>query len=408
MGFRDRVLSAISHGWDAFNNTREIFDSGPGYSSRPDRPRIRSGSDKTIVSSIYTRLAVDASSVAFRHVRLDEMGRYFEDIDSGLNNCLTVEANIDQTGVHLLRDTFFTMFDKGVCAIVPVRTSLDPTYSTGWNILDMRVGEIVQFYPKKVKVRLYNDDAGKYQDVVLDKKQVAVVENPFYSVMNEPNSTLQRLTRKISLLDTVDEAAGSGKLDMIIQFPHTIKSEARRQQAEQRRSEIEFQMKGAQYGIAYIDGTEKITQLNRPSENNLLAQIEYLTAQVYTQLGLTPDIMNGTADKDVMLNYMNRTISPFLDAVRDSMHRTFLSKTARTQRQAVRYFINVFKLIPLTELAELGDKFTRNEIMTANELRQVLGLAPSGDKKADMLRNSNMPEKDLGRDAPAQEEEVTV
>lgn len=407
MGFRDN----LKHAWDAFNNRavdEPAFDSGMGYGVRPDRPVMRYGTEKTIVSSIYTRLAVDASSVRFSHVRLDKMGRYLEEIDSGLNYCLTVEANVDQSGTHLLRDIFFTLFDDGHVAIVPVRTSLNPATSSGWNILDLRAGKIVQYYPRHVKVRLYNDNTGKFEDLKLEKKNVAVVENPFHTIMNSPSSTLQRLTRKISLLDAVDEASSSGKLDIIIQFPHRIRSESMRTSAEQRRQEIEFQLKGSQYGIAYMDGTEKITQLNRPSENNLLTQIEYLTAQVFTQLGLTPEIMNGTADKDVMLNYMNRTISPLLDAVRDSMHRAFLTKTARTQKQAVLYFIDVFKLIPLGDLAEIGDKFTRNEIMTANEIRQIVHLPPSQDQKADQLRNSNMPEKDLGRDAPPQPEEVTV
>jgi hypothetical protein len=328
-----------------------------------------------------------------RHVRQDDQKRYLEDIDSGLNTCLTVEANIDQAARAFRQDIAMTLFDRGVAALVAVDTSINPEESGGYDILTLRVGEVVTWYPKHVRVSVYNESTGEREEVTIHKSAVAIIENPLYSVMNEPNSTLQRLLHKLNLLDSIDEQSASGKLDLIIQLPYVIKSEARRQQAEQRRADIEFQLKGSQYGIAYTDGTEKITQLNRPAENNLMAQVEYLTAMLYGQLGLTEEVMNGTADEKAMLNYWNRTIEPVLTAVVEGMRRTFLTKTARTQKQDVVFFRDPFRLVPIENIAEIADKFTRNEIMTSNEIRQVVGLAPHKDPKADKLVNSNMPQR---------------
>jgi hypothetical protein len=330
------------------------------------------------------------------HVRQDDDKRFLEEIDSGLNNCLTVEANIDQAATHFRRDIAMTLFDEGTAALVPVDTNLDPTKSGGYDIQTIRVGTIVQWYPTKVLVSLYNQEKGRREEILLDKKLVAIVENPLYSVMNEPNSTLQRLIRKLNLLDAVDEVSSSGKLDIIIQLPYIIKSDARRAQAEQRRKDIEFQLKGSEYGIAYTDGTEKITQLNRPAENNLMSQVEYLVNLLYSQLGLTAEVMNGTADEKAMLNYYNRTIDPILVAIKEAMHRTFLTKTARSQNQAIDYFKDTFKLVPISELAEIADKFARNEILSSNEIRQIIGFRPSQDPNADQLRNSNMPQAGTG------------
>jgi len=339
-------------------------------------------------------LSIDVSSVDIRHVRLNDEEQYVEDIDSGLNNCLTLEANIDQAARAFRQDIAKAMFTQGTAAIVPVDTTIDPTISGGFDVKTLRVGEIVTWYPRHVRVSVYNDRTGRREEIILEKRFVAVVENPLYDVMNEPNSTLQRLIRKLSLLDTVDEASSSGKLDIIIQLPYAIKSEARRTQAEQRRTDMEFQLKGSKYGIAYADSTEKITQLNRPAENNLLKQIELLTDQLYSQLGLTPDVMNGTANEQTMLNYNNRTIEPILAAIAGAMKRTFLTKTARSQKQSVEYFRNPFRLVPIGDIAEIADKFTRNEIMSSNEMRAVIGIKPSKDPKADELRNSNMPQPD--------------
>lgn len=386
----------LKHAWNAFLNRDEKYivrpyEMGSGYSTRPDRVRLHVSNERSIISSIYTRLSVDVASVAIRHVKLDEKGRYLEDLTSGLNECLTVEANIDQAARHFRQDIAMTLFDKGVAAIVPVDTSLDPSTSGSYDIKTLRVGEIVQWYPRHVRVSLYNEGTGRREEVVLEKKFVAIVENPLYAVMNEPNSTLQRLIRKLNLLDYVDEQSSSGKLDLIIQLPYVVKSEARRASAEQRRKDIEFQLKGSQYGIAYTDGTEKITQLNRPAENNLLAQIDKLIALLYSQLGLTEDVMNGTADEAAMLNYYNRTVEPIVSATVEALHRSFLTKTARTQRQAIVYFRDPFKLVPVGQIAEIADKFTRNEILSSNEIRQIIGIQPSSDPKADELRNSNMP-----------------
>lgn len=401
------IGSRLKHAWNAFidedkeHRIHAYEEYGSSYGYRPDRVRMITTNERSIVTSIYTRLSIDVASVGIRHVRLDEEDRFIDVIDSGLNNCLTVEANIDQAARAFRQDIAATLFDKGVAAIVPVDTTVNPSLSGGFDIKTLRVGDIVQWYPKHVKINLYNEATARREEIVLEKKFVAIVENPLYSIMNEPNSTLQRLIRKLSLLDIVDEQSSSGKLDLIIQLPYVIKSEARRQQAEQRRKDIEFQLKGSQYGIAYTDGTERITQLNRPAENNLLKQVEYLTALLYGQLGLTQEIMNGTADEKAMLNYNNRTIEPVLDAIVEAMRRTFLTKTARSQRQTINYFRDPFKLVPVNDIAEIADKFTRNEILSSNEIRSVIGFQPSKDPKADKLQNSNMP-------APSEEASSTT
>jgi hypothetical protein len=367
------------------------WDGGAAYGSRPDRIRLRFSNERSIIASIFTRLSIDVASIDIRHVRLDAEKRYLEDIDSGLNNCLTLEANIDQAARHFRQDIALTLFDKGTCAIVPVDTTINPSVSGAFDIKTLRVGEIVGWFPQHVRVSVYNEAKGYREELTLEKKFVAIIENPLYSVMNEPNSTLQRLIRKLNLLDVVDEQSSSGKLDMIIQLPYVIKSEARRQQAEQRRKDIEFQLKGSQYGIAYTDGTEKITQLNRPAENNLMKQVEYLMNLLYSQLGLTPDVMNGTADEKAMLNYYNRTIEPIVAAAVEAMRRTFLTKTARSQNQSILYFRDPFKLVPVEQIAEIADKFTRNMIATANDIRVAIGWRPAKDSSADKLKNANMP-----------------
>lgn len=376
------------------------------YGGRPDRPRMHYSHERSIITSIYTRIAIDLASVHIKHVRLDEQSRYLQDMDSGLNNCLTVEANLDQGSRDFRQDIAMTLCDKGYLAVVPVDTSLNPNVTASYDIHTMRVGEIVAWYPKHVGVSLYNEETGRREELVLDKRNVAIVTNPLYSIMNEPNSTLQRLIRKLNLLDAVDEASASGKLDLIIQLPYVIKSEARRQQAEQRRTDIEDQLKGSAYGIAYTDGTEKITQLNRPAENNLMAQITFLTTMLYGQLGLTEEVMNGTADEKTTLNYWNRTIEPMAAAITESLHRSFLTRTARTQKQAIRFFRDPFKLVPIDNIAEIADKFTRNEVMSSNEIRQVIGMVPSSDPKADQLVNSNMPTGDTALPSGKGEEAV--
>lgn len=394
-----RVGTALKHAWNVFSNQEQnrnepytdYYGSG-AYGYRPDRIRLRVPNERSIISSIYTRLSIDVASVDIRHVRLDDQKRYVADIDSGLNNCLTVEANIDQAARAFRQDVALTLFDKGVAVLVPVDTTLSPEQTGGFDILTLRVGEVVTWYPKHVKISLYNEATAQREEITLQKSAVAIIENPLYSVMNETNSTLQRLLQKLNLLDVIDEGNASKKLDLIIQLPYVIKSEARRQQAEQRRTDIEFQLKSSQYGIAYTDGTEKITQLNRPAENNLLPQIEFLTAMLYGQLGLTEEVMNGTADEKAMLNYWNRTIEPILNAIVESMRRSFLTKTARTQKQSILFFRDPFRLVPIENIAEIADKFTRNEIMTSNEMRQVVGMAPHPDPKADQLLNSNMPQ----------------
>lgn len=395
-----KIGSVLKHAWNVFSNQEqsarlrpftEYYGTGSYGTSRPDRTRYwRSANDRSIISSIYTRICIDVASIDMRHVRLDDEDRYLEDIDSGLNNCLTLEANIDQAARALRQDIAMTLFDEGVAAVVPVDTSISPDESGSFDILTLRVGKIVGWYPKHVRVNLYNEAVAMRQEITLPKSQIAIIENPLYSVMNEPNSTLQRLFHKLSLLDAVDEQSASGKLDLIIQLPYVIKSEARRQQAEARRADIEFQLKGSQYGIAYTDGTEKITQLNRPVENNLMGQVEFLTTMLYGQLGITDAIMNGTADEKVMLNYWNRTVEPILSAVTEEFKRKFLTKTARTQKQSVMFFRDPFRLVPIENIAEIADKFTRNEIMTSNEMRQVVGMKPHSDPRADELQNSNL------------------
>jgi putative sterol carrier protein len=400
-----RFGKTLKHAWNVFSNQErkrnspwpvqpgsEVESYGTAYGSRPDRVSLRIPSSRTIISSIYTRLSIDVASIDMRHIKTDAENRYLKDMDSGLNTCLTVEANLDQAARAFRQDVAMTLLDRGVAALVPVDTSISPEKSGGFEILTMRVGDIVTWYPNHVRVNVYNEAIAKRQEITLEKKAVAIVENPLYSVMNEPNSTLQRLLTKLELLDLIDSQTASKQLDLIIQLPYVIKSEARRQQAEQRRKDIEFQLKSSEYGIAYTDGTEKITQLNRPAENNLMGQIEYLTAMLYGQLGLTEEVMNGTADEKAMLNYWNRTIEPILTAMVESMRRTFLTKTARTQRQTIQFFRDPFRLVPIENIAEIADKFTRNEIMTSNEMRQVVGMAPHPDPKADQLLNSNMPQ----------------
>lgn len=390
------LFDKLKHSWNAFVNNRSptnyYNDIGYSYSYRPDRVRFTRGNERSIVTSVYNRIALDVSSIDIKHVRLDENGSFISVIDSGLNNCLTLEANIDQTGRALKQDIVMSMMDEGCIAIVPVDTTVNPT-ETGpgaYDILSMRTGKILEWYPSHVKVRVYNDRTGNKEDIIVPKKTVAIVENPLYAVMNEPNSTMQRLIRKLNLLDFIDEQSGSGKLDLIIQLPYIIKTEARREQAEKRRKDIENQLAGSKYGIAYTDGTEKITQLNRPIENNLMKQIEYLTNMLYSQLGITQSVLDGTADEQTMLNYNNRTIEPIVSAIVDEMKRKFLSKTARSQLQSILFFRDPFKLVPVNNIAEIADKFTRNEILTSNEIRQIIGIKPSNDPKADQLINSNI------------------
>ena len=386
------IGSRFKKAWNIFRNkdpSYEYKDLGISYSYRPERIRFTRGNERTIVTSIYNRIALDVSSITLQHVRLDENDRYLSTINSGLNNCLTLEANIDQTSREFIQDVVMSMFDEGCVAIVPIDTDVDPEISS-FDIDTMRTGKILEWYPRHVKVRVYNDRTGHREDVVCSKESVAIIENPFYSIMNEPNSMVQRLIRKLNLLDVVDEQTSSGKLDLIIQLPYIIKTDARRQQAEKRARDIEDQLASSKYGIAYTDGTEKITQLNRSVENNLLKQIEYLTNLVYGQLGITTSIMDGTADERTMLNYNNRTVEPIISAIVNSMKRRFLTKTARTQRQSIIFFRDPFRLVPVTDLAEIADKFTRNEIMTSNEIRQIVGMKPSDDPSADELRNKNL------------------
>lgn len=400
------IKDRIQHAWNAFLNLDDRFianDIGGSYASRPDRVRFFAGNERSIISSIYTRIAVDVSSIGIRHVRLDEKKRYLEDVDSGLNYCLTVEANIDQPATMFRRDMFMSLLSEGVIAIVPVDTTVNPSVSAGFDVKTMRVGRVVQWYPQHVRVDLYNEKTGRREEITLEKKFVAIVENPLYAVMNDTNSTLQRLIRKLSLLDTTDELVASGKLDLIIQLPYVVKSEGRRKQAEQRRKDVEFQLKGSQYGIAYTDGTEKITQLNRPAENNLLKQVEYLIAMLYTQLGLTPGVMDGTADEKQMKNYLKRTVEPLLTAVVEAMIRTLISKTARSQRQSIMFFPDMFALVSMEVIAEIADKLIRNEVAAPNEIRAAIGWAPSDDPKSDELRNPNMPDESAAAPAPPQD-----
>lgn len=386
------VLDRLRHGWNAFMNRDPTYaqDLGPSYYYRPDRPRFTRGNERSIVTSVYNRIALDASAITIQHVRLDENGRFLSTIDSDLNKCLTLDANIDQTGRAFLQDAVMSMLDEGCVALVPVETDVDPNDTDSYKIFSIRTGKIVEWRPQHVKVRVYDERTGRKEDITISKSSVAIVENPLYAVINEPNSTMQRLIRKLSLLDVTDEQTASGKLDLIIQLPYIIKTEARRQQAEQRRKDIEMQLAGSKYGIAYTDGTEHITQLNRSVENNLMKQVEYLTSMLYSQLGITQTILDGTADEKTMLNYYARTIEPIVSAIVDEMKRKFLTKTARTQRQSIEFFRDLFKLVPVNNIAEIADKFTRNEIMTSNEIRQIVGMKPSDDPKADELINSNI------------------
>ena len=393
------IGSRIKRAWNAFLNRSPTYTRqhvGASYSYRPDRPRLSRGNDRSIITSVYNRIAIDVSSVDMKHCQLDEENRYLEDIDSGLNTCLNLEANIDQTGRSFMQDVIMSMFDEGCVAIVPVDTSADPNLSSSYDILSLRTGKIVDWYPSHVKIKLYNDRTGNKEELIFSKRNVAIIENPFYAIMNEPNSTMQRLIRKLSLLDVTDEQTASGKLDLIIQLPYVIKTDARRKQAEDRRKDIETQLAGSKYGIAYTDGTEKITQLNRSVENNLLAQIESLTNQLFSQLGITQSILDGTADEQTMLNYYNRTIEPIVSAIIDEMKRKFITKTARTQGKSIMAFRDPFKLVPLNNIADMADKFTRNEILSSNEFRQIIGRKPSDDPKADQLVNSNISQPNEG------------
>lgn len=397
MGFVDR----LQHGWNAFmgrDPTQNYQNIGVSSYLRPDRPRFTRGNERSIVTSVYNRIALDVSAISIQHVRLDDNNRLKDQIDSGLNRCLTLSANIDQTGRAFVQDAVMSMLDEGCVAIVPIDTTINPSVSDSYDILSMRTAKVLEWYPSHVKIRVYNEKIGRQEEVVVPKKMVAIVENPLYAVINEPNSTMQRLVRKLGLLDVTDEQTASGKLDLIIQLPYIIKTEARRQQAEERRKNIEMQLAGSKYGIAYTDGTERITQLNRSLENNLMKQIEYLTSMLYSQLGITQSILDGTADEKTMLNYYSRTIEPIVSAIVDEMRRKFLTKTARSQHQSILFFRDPFKLVPVNDIAEIADKFTRNEIMTSNELRQVVGMKPSDDPKADMLINSNLnqPEEKMG------------
>lgn len=386
------LSTRLKTAWNAFRNrdpTMFYKEPGMSYTYRPDRVRFSGGNERSIVTSVYNRIAMDVAAIDIKHCRLDDNGRYIKDMDSELNNCLTLEANIDQTGRAFIQDVVMSMFDEGVVAIVPIETTNDPTITSSYDILSMRTGKIIEWFPRSVKVEVYNDRTGKKEQVILPKKSVAIVENPLYSVINEPNSTMKRLIRKLNLLDAIDEQSGSGKLDLIIQLPYAVKGELKQQQAEKRRNDIIEQLKGP-FGIAYTDGTEKITQLNRPIENNLMKQIEYLTNLLYSQIGMTPSVLDGTADEKTMLNYNNRTIEPIVAAITGAMKRCFLSKTARTQGQTIMSFRDPFKLVPINNIAEIADKFTRNEILTSNEIRQIIGFKPADDPKADQLVNSNI------------------
>lgn len=404
-------LSVIRHAWGLFTNTNNknptVKPEGSSYTISPTRPRFTRGNERTIVTSVYNRIAIDASNIDVMHVRLDDEGRFKEPIKSNLNNCLTVEANIDQSSRSFMLDVVISLLDEGCVAVVPVKTTLNPNNTESYDIDELRTGRIMEWFPKHVLVRLYNDETGMYQDVTLPKSQVAIIENPLYTIMNEPNSTMQRLIHKLSLLDIIDEESSSGKMDLIIQLPYIIKNDTKRSQAEERRKQIEDQLRGSRYGVAYIDGTEKVTQLNRSVENNILKQVEYLTNLLYSQLGLTQTIMDGTADENAMNNYYNRTVEPVVSAIIDEFHRKFLTKTARTQGQAIMFFRDPFKLMSVTSIADTADKFTRNELLTSNEFRQIIGRKPSTDPKADMLLNKNIshaPEEIGGYDKKNQNE----
>ena len=403
------LTNRLQHAWNAFLNRDPTYwraSYGPASYYRPDKIRPTMGNERSMVSSVYNRIALDVAYIDIFHARLDDDGRYTEQISSGLNECLNLSANVDQTGKAFIQDIVMSMMDEGVVAIVPVDTTINPEKSGSFDILSMRTGKIKEWYPEHVTVELYNEKTGRKEDLLLPKNTIGIIENPLYAVMNEPNSTLQRLIRKLNLLDVIDEQSGSGKLDLIIQLPYVIKTPARKQQAEERRRDIEMQLAGSKYGIAYTDGTEKITQLNRPVENNLMKQIEYLTNMLYSQLGLTQEILNGSADEKTMLNYYNRTIEPIVSSIVDEMKRKFLTKTARTQGQSIVYFRNPFKLVPVAELAEISDKLTRNEIASSNEIRQIIGWKPSDEPGADELRNKNLNQskEELAVNQPVQNE----
>ena len=405
-----RIRDRLQHAWNAFvynDNSYTNPQNLGGFSTyKPDRVHFSRGVEKSIVTSVYNRLALDVSSIAIKHVRLDDNGRYIEEINSGLQNCLNLEANIDQTGRAFLQDVVMSMLDEGCVAIVPVDTTVNPAVSGSYEINTMRTGKILEWYPAHVIVRVYNDKKGIHEELTLPKSTIAIIENPLYAVINEPNSTMQRLIRKLNLLDVVDEQTSAGKLDLIIQLPYVIKSEARRKQAEERRKDIEMQLAGSKYGIAYTDGTERITQLNRPAENNLMKQVEYLTNMLYSQLGLTQSILEGSADEKTMLNYYNRTVEPIVSAIVDEIKRKFLTKTARAQKQSIMFFRDPFKLVPVENIAEIADKFTRNEILTSNEIRQIVGMMPSKDPGADELRNKNLNQSTEEMNAEKQPEEI--
>ena len=391
MGIKDR----LQHAWNAFANKDPTYGSYGGYGGylyRPDRPRFSRGNERSIVTAVLNKISIDCAAINIEHVRLDDNNRFVEVMNTGLNKCLTLEANIDQTGRAFIQDAVMSLMDEGCIAIVPVETTLNPNISGGFDITNMRVGKVLEWYPDKVSIRVYNEKTGQKQDIIMPKNTVSIVENPLYAVMNEPNSTMQRLIRKLNILDAIDEQSGSGKLDLIIQLPYLVRSQQRRQQAEERRKAIEDQLSNSKYGVAYTDGTEHVTQLNRSVENNLMSQIEYLTSMLYSQLGITQSVMDGTADDKTMLNYYNRTIEPILSAIVDEMKRKFLTKTARSQKQSIVFFRDPFRLVPVSDLAEIADKMTRNEIMSSNEIRQIVGMKPSDDPKADELRNKNLSE----------------
>lgn len=393
------LISRLKHSWNAFMNrdpTYDYINTGPGYSSRPDRPRFTRGNERTIVTAIYNRIALDVASINISHCKVDNNGRFIETINSSLNKCLNLEANLDQTGRAFVQDIVMSMLDEGSVAIVPVETDISPSKTESYKILSMRTGKIIEWYPNHVKIRLYDERDGEKKDIKLEKKSVAIIENPLYAVINEHNSTMQRLMRKLALLDSMDERMSTGKLDMIIQLPYVIKSETRRKEAERRRKELEEQMSGSTYGIGYIDGTERIVQLNRSLDNNLVKQVEQLTSQLYSQLGITQAILDSSASEEEMLNYYSRTIEPIISAIVDEMKRKFLTKTARTQNQTIKFFRDPFRLVPLSKLAEIAGTFTQNEIITANEVRQIIGMKPSDDPKADQLVNSNINQTGLG------------
>ena len=406
------LRSRLKHAWNAFNNrdpTTNFRPSGEAYYYRPDRPRFTRGNERSIVTSVYNRIALDASAISIQHVRLDDNGRFSYVIDSGLNKCLNLDANVDQTGRAFLQDAVMSMLDEGCVALVPIDTDFSPDDTDSYEILSIRTGKIIEWRSEHVKVRVYNERIGRQENILVPKNTVAIVENPLYAVINEPNSTMQRLIHKLSLMDVTDEQTASGKLDLIIQLPYVIKTEARQKQAEDRRKSIEMQLASSKYGIAYTDGTEHITQLNRSVENNLMKQVEYLTNMLYSQLGITQTILDGTADDKTMLNYYNRTIEPIISAIADEMKRKFLTKTARSQKQSIMFFRDPFKLVPVNDIAEIADKFTRNEIMTSNEIRSIIGMKPADDPKADELRNSNISQaKEEMTDQPALDQESGV